>query len=90
MFGVTGKPSTHLGVPEVCVPSEQDVDVIRSLFHPVHQRLQLFHPLSCVALTAFKVRSHQAQLVAFKSRLISNKQQKQHLSHSGEIKCDKR
>uniref|UniRef100_A0A8C6M8A2 Transmembrane protein 64 n=1 Tax=Nothobranchius furzeri TaxID=105023 RepID=A0A8C6M8A2_NOTFU len=66
---------------QVRVSTKQDVDVLRSLFHPLHHQLQLFHPFSCVAFTTLKVRGHQAQLLAFKSHLILNKHT--FMSHSG-------
>lgn len=67
------RQSTHLGVPQVRVPSKQDRDIIRGLSHPLHHHLQLFHPLPCVAFTALQVGRHQTQLLTFEVHLISNR-----------------
>lgn len=64
------KSVTDLCVPQVCVPSEHDGQIIRCFPHPLHHHSQLLHPFFCMALTAFEVGCHQTQLLAFESHLI--------------------
>lgn len=65
----------HLSIPQICVSSKKYRDIIRCVFHPLHDLSQLLHPLLCVALTAFEVGRHQAQLMAFESHLIDENTQ---------------
>lgn len=64
---------TDLSVPQVCVPSKQDGDIVRCVFHPLHHHSQLFHPLHRLAFTALEVGRHQTQLLAFESHLITKR-----------------
>lgn len=61
---------TNLSVPQVCVPSKQDGDIVGCLSHPLHHHSQLLHPLFSVALTTLKVGCHQTQLLAFEIHLM--------------------
>lgn len=69
----------HLSVPQICVSSKKYSDIIRGIFHPLHDHAQLFHALFCMALTAFEVGRHQTQLMAFENHLVGEKRHSENL-----------